>query len=55
MTPAAMESIIRAIGREPRQRDTLYRDAPAERRRASFATNAAPRDNSCCSNHSMTL
>jgi FO synthase len=37
MTPARMESIIRAIGRIPRQRTTLYGDAPEERYAASFA------------------
>ena len=37
MTPATMESIIRSIGRMPRQRDTLYRDAPVERYQMSFA------------------
>ena len=31
-----MEALIRASGRIPRQRTTLYEDAPAERRRASF-------------------
>jgi FO synthase len=36
MTPMMMEDIIRAIGRVPRQRDTLYRDATAERYRTSF-------------------
>ena len=36
MTPAMMEDIIRAIGRLPRQRDTLYRDVTAERYRTSF-------------------
>jgi FO synthase len=41
MTPGAMESIIRSIGREPRQRDTLYRDTPADRYRASFVARAA--------------
>ncbi|MBV9522595.1 MAG: 5-amino-6-(D-ribitylamino)uracil--L-tyrosine 4-hydroxyphenyl transferase CofH, partial [Alphaproteobacteria bacterium] len=40
MSPALMEEIIRAAGREPMQRTTLYEAAPAERRRASFA--AAP-------------
>jgi FO synthase len=40
MTPAAMEAIIRSIGRIPRQRDTLYSDVPDERYRASFV--AAP-------------
>jgi len=32
MTPQMMEEIIRVAGRRPRMRDTLYRDAPAERR-----------------------
>jgi FO synthase len=40
MPPEAMEALIRANGRRPRQRTTLYGDAPAERRAASFA--AAP-------------
>src|SRR5829696_667043 len=40
MPPEAMEQLIRANGRRPRQRTTLYADAPAERRAASFA--AAP-------------
>lgn len=40
MPPEAMEALIRASGRVPRQRTTLYADAPAERRAASFA--AAP-------------
>jgi len=31
-----MESIIRSIGRVPRQRSTLYADVPEERYRASF-------------------
>jgi FO synthase len=35
--PAAMEELIRSIGREPQQRDTLYRSVPEERRAASFA------------------
>ena len=38
--PERMEEVIRAAGREPRQRTTLYGDAPAERVSASFA--AAP-------------
>ena len=38
--PERMEQVIRAAGREPRQRTTLYGDAPAERVSASFA--AAP-------------
>jgi FO synthase len=40
MPPEAMEALIRLIGRIPRQRTTLYGDAPAERRGASFG--AAP-------------
>ncbi|HSP71979.1 MAG TPA: hypothetical protein VLN26_06395, partial [Gaiellaceae bacterium] len=36
MTPEAMEGLIRAAGRIPRQRTTLYGDAPAERVAASF-------------------
>ena len=40
MPPEAMEGLIRANGRAPRQRTTLYGDAPAERRAASFG--AAP-------------
>jgi FO synthase len=38
--PEAMEALIRANGRAPRQRTTLYGDAAAERRAASFG--AAP-------------
>ena len=37
MPPEAMEALIRANGRVPRQRTTLYGDAPAERQAASFA------------------
>jgi FO synthase len=40
MPPELMEEAIRAAGRRPRQRTTLYGDAPAERVRASFG--AAP-------------
>jgi FO synthase len=36
MPPEAMEALIRANGRTPRQRTTLYADAPAGRRAASF-------------------
>ena len=36
MTPEELEALIRANGRRPRQRTTLYADAPAERREASF-------------------
>ena len=35
-----MEALIRSLGRTPRQRTTLYGDAPVERVRASFG--AAP-------------
>jgi FO synthase len=38
--PEAMEALIRSAGRVPRQRTTLYGDAPDERRLASFG--AAP-------------
>ena len=37
LPPEAMEAAIRAIGRTPRQRTTLYGEAPAERVAASFA------------------
>jgi FO synthase len=40
MPPAAMEELIRDLGRIPRLRTTLYADASAERRAAAFA--AAP-------------
>jgi len=40
MPPESMEALILANGRRPRQRTTLYADAPDERRAASFA--AAP-------------
>jgi len=40
MPPEAMEELIRSLGRTPRQRTTLYGDAPAERHAASFG--AAP-------------
>jgi len=40
MPPEAMEELIRSLGRTPRQRTTLYGDAPTERRATSFA--AAP-------------
>ena len=40
MPPEAMEELIRSLGRTPRQRTTLYGDAPAERLAASFG--AAP-------------
>ncbi|MBL8674686.1 MAG: 5-amino-6-(D-ribitylamino)uracil--L-tyrosine 4-hydroxyphenyl transferase CofH [Rhodospirillales bacterium] len=34
--PAEMEALIRSIDRQPRQRDTLYRAVPEERRAASL-------------------
>ncbi len=37
MAPERMQAAIAAIGRTPRQRTTLYDDAPAERVAASFA------------------
>jgi FO synthase len=37
LTPEQMETTIRVIGRVPRQRNTLYDEAPPERYRASFA------------------
>jgi len=38
--PESMEALVRSLGRTPRQRTTLYADAPPARRAASFA---APR------------
>jgi FO synthase len=40
MPPENMEALIRSLGREPRQRTTLYANAPAARKAASFG--AAP-------------
>jgi FO synthase len=40
MPPESMEAVIRSLGREPRQRTTLYADAPAARKAASYG--AAP-------------
>jgi FO synthase len=40
MPPESMEALICSLGREPRQRTTLYANAPAERKAASFG--AAP-------------
>ncbi|HJU18608.1 MAG TPA: bifunctional FO biosynthesis protein CofGH [Stellaceae bacterium] len=40
MPPESMEALIRSLGRAPRQRTTLYGDAPEDRRFASFG--AAP-------------
>jgi len=36
MPPESMEALIRSLGRRPRQRTTLYADAPDERRAVSF-------------------
>jgi len=36
MPPENMEALIRSLGRTPRQRTTLYRDAPPDRIAASF-------------------
>ena len=36
MPPESMEELIRSLGRMPRQRTTLYGDAPASRKAASF-------------------
>jgi FO synthase len=36
LSPERIEALIRSAGRVPRQRTTLYEDAPAERRRTSF-------------------
>ena len=57
MTPAAMEGIIRSIGRMPRQRNTLYSEVPDERYRTSFAAACGGADGkkSYCSNDSTTL
>jgi len=40
MPPESMETLIRSLGRSPRQRTTFYEDAPPARRAASFG--AAP-------------
>ncbi len=40
MPPESMEGLIRSLGREPRQRTTLYGDAPAGRKAASFGAPA---------------
>ena len=40
MSPAAMSELIGSIGRQPRQRTTLYADPPLDRVAASFG--AAP-------------
>jgi FO synthase len=36
LSPEHMEELIRSAGRTPRQRTTLYEDAPEERMRSSF-------------------
>jgi FO synthase len=46
LAPERMERLIRAAGRTPRQRTTLYADVPEERRAASFvAAPLAPTEN----------
>jgi len=40
LPPERMEALIRAAGRVPRQRTTLYRDVAADRRRLSFGAPA---------------
>jgi len=40
LPPERMDALIRGAGREPRQRTTLYADAPEDRRSAAY--NAAP-------------
>ena len=40
MPPARLESVIRQMGRSPRQRTTRYTEAPVERRNASFGAPA---------------
>jgi FO synthase len=40
MPPEAMEGMIRSVGRRPKQRTTLYEDAPAERVSISFGASA---------------
>jgi FO synthase len=40
MPPEAMEAMIRSVDRTPKQRTTLYEDAPAERVSASFGAAA---------------
>lgn len=42
MTPAALELLIRSIGRAPRQRTTLYGTPPAERTAVSHTAPALP-------------
>jgi FO synthase len=45
-SPRQMEALISGLGRLPRMRDTLYRDAPSERRKAAFgAAELIPVDN----------
>ena len=35
-SPEQMDALIASLGRTPRQRTTLYKDAPNERRAASY-------------------
>jgi hypothetical protein len=41
LSAAQMEALVQAAGRTPRQRTTLYADAPAERRRRSLSDAAS--------------
>jgi FO synthase len=42
-SPADMDGLIRSIGRVPRQRTTLYKDAPPDQQRKSYdAAGIAP-------------
>jgi FO synthase len=42
MTPGALETLIRSIGREPRQRNTLYGSPTMERTTTSFVRQHVP-------------
>lgn len=42
MSPAQIETAIRGLGRMPRQRTTLYEDAPAERRYTALTAYRSP-------------
>jgi FO synthase len=51
-SPNVMESLIRQLGREPVMRDTLYRSASAERRRAAYqAPELIPVENAAAGKH----
>lgn len=42
MTPERMEKLIRSLGRTPRRRTTMYKDAPADRRQPLPLIHVAP-------------